>query len=242
MSILGGPCSEILIHESDVSDIISPHIRVWTWAIYSDPLHCTDEETEVFLQQGWERLELGSQRVRGHEDEGLKTCQGSWGRGVEDLVPNLFSLLRVPYCGQRGEGESGMGLNSDGFLTQHTITCSEVRLLWGHRKDLLPVLNIQFEQCWMRFKMHFTPRHSSNTDFSYCMGEVWKETDVCALQTGDHAHKPFLNFLYWKLWTSSQIWTTHLNGSGSYSPERFLVEPGCSNSKCSQNHVPSGWL
>ena len=37
------------------------------------PLHCTDEKTEVFLQQGWERLELGSQRVRGHEDEGLKT-------------------------------------------------------------------------------------------------------------------------------------------------------------------------
>lgn len=37
------------------------------------PLHCTDEETEVFLQQGWERLELGSQRVRAHEDEGLKT-------------------------------------------------------------------------------------------------------------------------------------------------------------------------
>ena len=37
------------------------------------PLPCTDEKTEVFLQQGWERLDLGSQRVRGHEDEGLKT-------------------------------------------------------------------------------------------------------------------------------------------------------------------------
>lgn len=54
------------------------------------------------------------------------TCQGSWGRGVEDLVPNLFSLLRVPFCGQRGEGASGAGLNSDGFLTQHTVTCSKL--------------------------------------------------------------------------------------------------------------------
>ena len=169
-------------------------------------------------------------------------CQGSWGWGVEDLVPNLFSLLRVPYCGHRGEGESGAGLNSDGFLTQHTVTCSEVRLLWGHRKDLLPVLNVQFEQHWMHFKMHFTPGHGSNTDFSYCMGEVWKERDMCALHTGDHSHKPFLNFLYWKVGTSLQIQMPHLNGSGCYSPERCLVEPGCSDSKCSQNHVPSGWL
>ena len=126
-------------------------------------------------------------------------CQGSWEWGVEDPVPNLFSLLRVPYCGQRGEGESGAGLNSDGFLTQHTVTCSEVRLLWGHKRDILPVLNVQFEQHWMPFKMHFTPRHGSSTDFSYCMGEVWKETDMCALQTGDHAQKPFLNLLYWNL-------------------------------------------
>ena len=31
MSILGdgGPCSETLIYESSVSDIISPHISVW---------------------------------------------------------------------------------------------------------------------------------------------------------------------------------------------------------------------
>ena len=151
------------------------------------------------------------------------TWQGSWGRGVEDLVPNLFSLLRVPFCGQRGDGASGAGLNSDGFLTQHTVTCSEVRLLWGHRKDLLPVLNMQFEQCWMPFKMHFTPGHGSSTDFSYCMGEVWKETDMCALQTGDHAHKPFLNFLYWKLWTSLQIQTPHLNGSGCYSPDTHPI-------------------
>ena len=169
-------------------------------------------------------------------------CQGSWEWGVEDPVPNLFSLLRVPYCGQRGEGESGAGLNSDGFLTQHTVTCSEVRLLWGHKRDILPVLNVQFEQHWMPFKMHFTPRHGSSTDFSYCMGEVWKERDMCALHTGDHSHKPFLNFLYWKVGTSLQIQMPHLNGSGCYSPERCLVEPGCSDSKCSQNHVPSGWL
>ena len=193
------------------------------------PLHCRDDKTEVFIQQGWERLELGSQCVRAHEQEGLKT----W------FLTSLVSW-GSPYCGQRGEGESGAGLNSDGFLTQHTVTCSEVRLFWGHRKDHLPVLNVQFEQCWMPFKMHFTPGHGSSTDFSYCIGEVWKETDMCALQTGDYAHKRFLNFLYWNL--------EHLYKSGHpilmglAVTERCLVEPGCSDSKCSQNHVPSGWL
>ena len=229
MLILWGPCSEILLYESSVSDIISPHIRVWIWAIYSD-LFIVQMRKQVFLQQGWERLELESQSFRGHGDKGLKTwfliSLVSWGSLSVD----------------KGRGESGAGLNSDGFLTQHTVTCSEVRLLWGHRKDLLPVLNVQFEQHWMHFKMHFTPGHGSNTDFSYCMGAVWKERDMCALHTGDHSHKPFLNFLYWKVGTSLQIQMPHLNGSGCYSPERCLVEPGCSDSKCSQNHVPSGWL
>ena len=178
MLILWGPCSEILLYESSVSDIISPHIRVWKWAVYSDPF-IVQMRKQVFLQQGWERLELESQSFRGHGDKGLKTwfliSLVSWGSLSVD----------------KGRGESGAGLNSDGFLTQHTVTCSEVRLLWGHRKDFLPVLNVQFEQHWMHFKMHFTPGHGSNTDFSYCMGEVWKETDMWALQTRDHAHKRF---------------------------------------------------
>ena len=81
------------------------------------PLHCTDDEIEVSLQLAWERPELGRRHVRGHA-----------GRGVEDLVLDLLNSLRVPSCGQRGEGESG-GVNSDGILNHHIVTCSEVRLL-----------------------------------------------------------------------------------------------------------------
>lgn len=51
-----------------------------------------------------------------------------------------------------------------------------------------------------------------------------------------------LNFLYWKLVTSLQIRTPHLNGSGFHLLTWCLVEPRCSHSKCSHSHVPSGWL
>ena len=163
-------------------------------------------------------------------------CQGSWEWGVEDPVPNLFSLLRVPYCGQRGEGESGAGLNSDGFLTQHTVTCSEVRLLWGHKRDILPVLNVQSEQCWMPFKMHFTPRHEYRLFLLYG-GSVEGDRHVCPPDWGP-CSETFFELTLLKLGTSLQIRTPHLTGSGCYSPERCLVETRCSDSKCSQTHVP----
>lgn len=165
---------------------------LWTWCIWCNqstnqslemsylfrPLHCTDDEIEVSLQLVWERPELGSRRVRDHT-----------GRGVEDLVLYLLNFWRVPSCGTEGTGRI-WGVNSDGILTHHIVTCSEVRLLSGPQEYLLSVLKMPFGQCWMPFKMYFIPRCGSSTHFSHYMEGVWKETGMCVLQTGEYAHKP----------------------------------------------------